>query len=256
MSDEQNKKPQTTRDRLAQISHHFLSDDEVINKEGSERQKTQPINSEPTNLTMSLKIKSVPIKSNDYLLELVTEALPEILGSSYELVSDDLPFDGKHILALNAKKQPFVISCDHHDGGRALLSGLTVLEGLLENRAMTERLYPNVFNSHDQSQIRIEDTQLIILSPNPPPGGPYLTHALNCLSFYTFHALQIDDRIGLFIEPGFTRTDNTAQHQDPILDNIAHASRGGETMLYEEETAFFEEAEEKAEGQPLAVPGQ
>jgi len=27
-------------------------------------------------------------------------------------------------------------------------------------------------------------------------------------------------------------------------------------MLYEEETAFFEEAEEKAEGQPLAVPGQ
>jgi hypothetical protein len=108
-----------------------------------------------------------------------------------------------------------------------------------------------VFNSHDQSQIRIEDTHLIMLSPNPPPGGPYLTHALNCLSFYTFHALQIDDRIGLFIEPCFTRTDNTVQHQDPISDYIAHASRGDKTMLSQEETAFFEKSEghEKAEGQ-------
>ena len=251
MSDEQNIKPQTTRDRLAQISHHFLSDEEVINTEGSECQKTQPINSEPTNNTMNLNIKSVTIKSNDDLLELVTEALPEILGSSYELVSDDLPFDGKHILALNTEKQPFVIACDHHDGGRALLSGLTVLEGLLENRAMTERLYPDAFNSHDQSQFRIEDTHLIVLSPNPPPGGPYLTHALSSLSFYTFHALQIDDRAGLFIEPCFTRTDDTAQHQDPISDNIVHDSRVGETMLSQDETTYFEKAEghEKAEGQ-------
>jgi len=55
--------------------------------------------------------------------------------------------------------------------------------------------------------------------------------------------LQIDDRTGLFIEPCFTRTDNTAQHQDPISDNIAHASQGDETMLSQEETAFFEKAE-------------
>ena len=188
---------------------------------------------------MSLKIKSVPIKSNDDLLELVTEALPEILGSSYELVSDDLPFDGNHILALNAKKQPFVISCDNYGGGRALLSGLSVLEGLLENRAMTERLYPNVFNSHDQSQIRIEDTHLIVLSPNPPPGGAYLAHAFSCLSIYTFHALQIDDRTGLFIEPCFTRINNTVQTREPILDKITNGD--GKTVLSQEETAFFQD---------------
>ena len=43
MSAGQNKKPQTTRDRLAQISHHFLSDEEVINKEGSEQAPTSDV---------------------------------------------------------------------------------------------------------------------------------------------------------------------------------------------------------------------
>jgi hypothetical protein len=205
-----------------------------------DRQKTQPINPAPTNDAKSLNIKSVAITSDDNLLELVTDALPNLLGHSYELVSDDLPFDGNHILALDAKKQSFVISFDNHDGGRALQYGLSLLEGMSENREMIQRLYPTVFNSHDQSPFRIEDTHLIVLSPNPPPGGAYLTHVLSCPSFYTFHALQIDDKIGLLIEPCFTHKDSTVQHRDPISDKIAHAFRGGKTVLSQEETAFFQ----------------
>jgi hypothetical protein len=205
-----------------------------------DRQKTQPINPAPTNDAKGLIIKSVAITSDDDLLELVTDALPNLLGNSYELVSDDLPFDGNHILALDAKKQSFVISCDNHDGGRALQYGLSMLEGMSENREIIKRLYPTVFNSHGQSQFRIEDTHLIVLSPNPPPGGAYLTHALSCLSFYTFHALQIDDRIGLFIEPCFTHKDSTVRHRNPISDKIAHDFRGGKTVLSQEETAFFQ----------------
>jgi hypothetical protein len=205
-----------------------------------DQHNTQHINPASTNMKMSLNIKSVTITSDDELLALVTDALPEILGSSYELVSDDLPFDGNHILALNAKKQPFVISCDKHDGERALLSGLSVLEGLSEHRAIFRRLYPDVFNSQDQSQSPIEDPHLIVLSPNPPPGGAYLSGALGYLSFYTFHALQVDNRTGLFIEPCFTRTGNTKQLRDSISDKIAHAFRGGKKSLSEEETAYFQ----------------
>ena len=189
---------------------------------------------------MSPNIKSIPITSDDNLLELVTDALPNILGSSYELVSDDLPFDGNHILALNAKKQPCVISCDKHDGESALLSGLSVLEGLSEHRAIFQRLYPGVFNSHDQPQFRIEDTHLIVLSPNPRPAGAYLSHTLSHLTCYTFRALQIDDRTGLLIEPCSTHIDKTEQLQEPISDNIVHAFRGGKTVLSQKETAFFQ----------------
>ena len=223
--------PEIISDEIAEWQQNGLRDD---------RQTTQPVNPAITNVTTSLKIKSIPVTSDDNLLKLVTDALPNILGSSYELVSDDLPFDGNHILALNSKKQPCVISCDKHDGERAMLSGLSVLDGLSEHRAIFRRLYPNVFNSHDQSQLRIEDTHLIVLSPNPPPAGAYLGHALSHLSFYTFRVLQIDDRTGLFIEPCSTHINNAEQHRNPISDNIAHAFRGGKTVLSQEETGFFQ----------------
>lgn len=205
-----------------------------------DRQTTQPINPATTNVTTSLNIKSIPVTSDYDLLELITDALPNILGSSYELVSDDLPFDGSHILALDGKRQPCVVSCDKHDGERALQSGLSVLDGLSEHRAIFRRLYPNVFNHHNQSQLCIEDTHLIVLSPRPPPAASYLSHALSQLSFYTFRALQIDDRTGLLIEPCSSHMDNTEQLQDPITDKISHAFRGGETVLSKEETTYFQ----------------
>jgi len=194
----------------------------------------------PAAAAISLDIKSRQVTSNDDLLELVTNTLPSILGSSYEVVSDDLPFDGTHILALNAKKQACVISFDNNSGERALLTGLSVLEGLSEHRAIFRRLYPNVFNHQNQSKLRIEDIHLIVLSPNPPPVGAYLSHTLSQLSFYTFRALQVDDRTGLLIEPSFTAIDSTALHRDAVLDKTAHAFRGGKTALSQEETAFFQ----------------
>ena len=135
---------------------------------------------------MSLNIKPISITSDEVLLEHVLDALPNILGKSCKVVTDDLPFDGNLILALNAKQQLFVVSCDHSDAGRALLSGLSAIEGMMENRAILYRLYPNVFNNNN-SLYPVEDTNLVVLAPKPPPGGAYLQHAFRFLSVYTYH---------------------------------------------------------------------
>ena len=196
---------------------------------------------------MSLNIKSVVITSDDDLRELVTDALADILGDAYELVNDDMPLEGNHILALSANKQPHIIVFDKHDGVHAMLSGLSVLETLSKNsvtmqrmNALIQRLHPDAFNGNKQSQFRIENTHLIVLSPNPPPCGTYLSQALSHLSFYTFQAWQVEDKTGLLIEPCSTIVDTNGQQRDAISEKAANPFRGGQTVMSPDETTFFQ----------------
>ncbi len=151
---------------------------------------------------MSIHLRTLSLTSDEILKELVTDSLPHILGSEFEIISDNLPFEGNHILALNSDRQPTVISYDARDGGRALLSGLAVIEGLTDNRAMLYRLYPALFRGTQQngSIFRVEEMRLAVLSSRPPPGGAYLEHAFRSLTLYTFRLLEVDGKIGLLIE--------------------------------------------------------
>lgn len=226
----------------AEISEWQQNDAQVQNCNKIQAGKPALANEE-----MNLNLKSVTITSDDELLELVTDALPDILGDAYEIVNNELPFTGNHILVLDGKKQPFVISFDKHDGTHALMSGLSVLEGLSRNQAkmqrlqtMINRLHPDA-DSDSHFQFRIDRAHLIVLSPNPPAGGTYLGNSLNNLSFYTFHALQVDDRTGLLIEPCITRPDNGEQQQDTVTNSLANAFRGGKSALSREESVFFQD---------------
>jgi hypothetical protein len=151
---------------------------------------------------MSMHLRTVSLTSDEILKELVSDSLPQILGASFEIISDNLPFEGNHVLALNSERQPTVVSYDARDGGRALLSGLAVIDGLTDNRAMLYRLYPALFRGTQQngSIFRVEEMRLAVLSSKPPPGGAYLEHAFRSLSIYTFRILEIDGKIGLLIE--------------------------------------------------------
>lgn len=151
---------------------------------------------------MTIRLKTLPLTSDEILKELVRDSLPNLLGDKHELISDNLPFEGHHILALNADRKPVLVTYDSRDGGRALLSGLAAAERLSENRAMLYRLYPSLFRgSSDSSAIfRIEDLHLVILAPKPPPGGAYLYKSFRNLTTRSFRILEVDDKIGLLLE--------------------------------------------------------
>lgn len=189
---------------------------------------------------MSIHLRTVTLTSDEILKELVADSLTNVLGESHEVVSDSLPFDGHHILALNAERRPVLIAWDGRDGGRALLAGLAAIEGLSDNRAMLYRLYPALFRgSRDSSAIfRIEDMQLIVLAPKPPPGGSYLRQAFHNLTVYAFRILEVDGKIGLLIE-------NPRGDEAPAAANQAgapplrHAFRAGQMALSPEEDSYF-----------------
>lgn len=194
---------------------------------------------------MSVQLRTIPLTSDEILQELVTDSLPHILGASSEIISNNLPFEGNHLLCLDAGKHPTVVTYDSRDGGRALLAGLAVIEGLSDNRGMLYRLYPSLFTGNPQRNstiFRSEDLRLVILSAKAPPGVDYLAHAFPALTAYTFRILEVDGRIGLLIEP--LRRD-TAQSSVPgaSAPPPSHAEfRTGDTELSPEEERYFEDA--------------
>lgn len=152
---------------------------------------------------MGIQLKTIALTSDEILQELVTDTLPQILGESFELITNDLPFEGNHLLCLDADKHPAVVSYDGRDGGRALLAGLAVIEGLSDNRGMLYRLYPALFRGHPPGNgagFRSEDLRLIVLAPLALPGMAYLKHAFPALTARTFRILEVDGNIGLLIE--------------------------------------------------------
>jgi hypothetical protein len=189
---------------------------------------------------MSMHLRTLPLTSDEILKELVAGSLPNIFGESFEVISDNLPFEGNHILALDSARRPTIISYDTRDGGRALLSGLAVIEGLTDNRAMLYRLYPALFRGNQQagSIFRVEEMRLVVLASNPPPGGAYLAHAFRSLTVYTFRILEIDGKIGLLIEsprPGEPGAVNPLSH----TPTARPAFRPGGATLSPEEESFF-----------------
>lgn len=187
---------------------------------------------------MSIHLKTVTLTSDEILRELVTDSLSNLLGEGHEVISEKLPFDGHHILALNAERQPVLIAWDNRDGGRALLAGLAAIEGLGDNRAMLYRLYPALFRGNrDSSAIfRVEDMQLIVLAPKSPPGGSYLRQAFRNLSVHTFRILEVDGKIGLLIE---TPRDDTGGTQTQARHPVKASFRAGQMTMTPEEDGYF-----------------
>ncbi len=188
---------------------------------------------------MSIHLKTVSLTSDEILKELVTDSLPNILGESHEVISDNLPFEGHHILALNAERRPVMIAYDSRDGGRALLAGLAAIEGLSDNRAMLYRLYPALFRGNRESSaiFRVEDMQLVVLAPKAPPGGAYLRHAFHNLAAFTFRILEVDGKIGLLIET--SRGDDAVNTHLQARTPVRAAFRTGHMALSPEEDAYF-----------------
>lgn len=188
---------------------------------------------------MSMHLKTVSLTSDEILQELVTGSLSNILGESYEVISDNLPFDGHHFLALNAERRPVMIAYDSRDGGRALLAGLAAIEGLSDNRAMLYRLYPALFRGKRENSaiFRVEDMQLIVLAPKAPPGGAYLRHAFHNLAVFTFRILEVDGKIGLLIEA--PRGEDAAYVNAHAGTPVRAAFRAGHMALSPEEENIF-----------------
>lgn len=193
---------------------------------------------------MSLQLRSVQLTPDDILKELIMDVLPSVLDGPHEVIASSLPFEGSHILALDAGRGPTVVSYDGRDGGRALLAGLGAIEGLADNRALLYRLYPGLFGGSlgGGAVFRIEAVHLITLAPTPPPGGVYLERALPLLSAYTFRILEIRGDVGLLLEACPCRRETTAVTGG--LSAIAPASpfRTGGTALSAEEERYFREA--------------
>lgn len=194
---------------------------------------------------MSPQLRPVSLTADEILEELVTDSLPNILGSPHEVIASSLPFEGNHILALDAAQRPTLVSYDGRDGGRALLTGLGVLEGLTENRAIFCRLYPGLFTKGggDGPMFRIEDVRLITLSPTPPPGGVHLQQALPSLYPHTFRLLEVDGEIGLLLEAPLPRAQMAGTSGETAPPAPKAPFRTGTTALSAEEERYFAEEE-------------
>ncbi|MGE0370500.1 MAG: hypothetical protein AB7Q01_01285 [Gammaproteobacteria bacterium] len=158
---------------------------------------------------MGIQLKSIALTSDQILRELISDSLPHILGAGCTVVSNDLPFDGNHLLCLDADRRPVLVTFDARDGGRALLAALAAIEGLSDNRGMLYRLYPALFQRdppHRGAVFRSEDLRLVVLSPQAPPAAAYLAHAFPALSAQTFRILEVDGDIGVLIEPALRGT--------------------------------------------------
>lgn len=192
---------------------------------------------------MSIQPRAVPLTSGEILKELVIDSLPHLLGESCELITHNLPFEGNPLVALDAEQRPAVITFDHRDGGRALLTGLTAVEGLTANRAMLYRLYPALFrgNRHNSAIFRIEDIRLIVLAPTPPPGGTYLEQTFRSLTVCTFRILEVGGEIGLLIEPPQRPGDHTGPAGEYPGMPAQPVFRAGRVTLSAEEEHYFQE---------------
>jgi len=192
---------------------------------------------------MNIHITNTSSISNDILQELVFQSLDRVIGSPHTIITGDLPYPGQHILALDQDKQPTLVSYDLHDSGRALLSGLSAMDGLVHNRSWLYRLYPALFSDqlNQNAALRIGDIKLAILSPEPIPGNLYIAMTLPNISMYTFQTLHADNNIGLLIEP--LHEDTKPEKIKDTLEDIAFPQfREGVQQLDEEEEAFFKAA--------------
>jgi len=188
-----------------------------------------------------MQIHSTTLDSNEDLHELVIQSMDQILGATYEVISAKLPFEGNHILVLDEENKPIVISYDNDDGGKALLSGIGVLEKLIINKELLYHLYPRLAEimSSNDDVLSIEDILLIILAPRPIPGAHYLTKLLPNVSVYTHHTLKINDEIGLLIESANPEIDDLFSIN--LSANYQPEFRTGRTNLNKEEEVFFQE---------------
>ena len=73
---------------------------------------------------MGMRLKSLALTSGQILRELIMDALPQVLGEDSSVISADLPFEGGHLLCLDANRYPALVTFDARDGSRALLAGL------------------------------------------------------------------------------------------------------------------------------------
>ncbi len=188
-------------------------------------------------MTRHMHIRQIPLSSNQVLFELVYESLDQFLGKPHTVVSNDLPYEGNHILALDATGKPALLCCDSRDGGRALMNGLNVMEGLSGNRAWFYRLYPALFkeNGNNRGGFQMENIRLMILAPTPPPGGAYLKRICPSLTYFLVRALEVNGEIGLFLE-----SQKEGELGDTALDTTTiNPFREATPALSEEEEAFL-----------------
>lgn len=192
---------------------------------------------------MRPQLKPVTLTPSDILNELIVDSLGNVLGVNHEVIASSLPFDGNHILAVDAGRRPILVSYDGRDGGRALLAGLGVIEGLMQNRALLYRLYPALFTRSDGSGaiFAMEDVRLVILAPAPPPGAAYLRRTLPGLRVHTFRTLEINGEIGLLVEPSPPGAATPAPDADAPTETPETVFRSGRPVLSDEEEDYFRE---------------
>jgi hypothetical protein len=193
---------------------------------------------------MSSQLRPLSLTADEILDKLVRDSLPNILGSPHKVIASNLPFEGNHILTLDAAQRPALVSYDGRDGGRALLTGLGVLEGLTENQAiLCRRLYPGLFtkSGSDGPMFGIEDVRLITLSPTPPPGGAHLQRALPSLYPYTFRLLEVDGEIALLLEAPLPWAETAGTRGETAPAAPRATFRTGATALSAEEERYFAE---------------
>jgi len=192
---------------------------------------------------MSVQLRTIALTSDEILQELITDSLPHLLGNSCEVIAQDLPFEGRHLLCLDERGHPAVVAYDGRDAGRALLAGLAVIDALCDNRGLLYRLYPMLFRAAPHqagAAFRSEDLRLVVLAPRPLPGLAYLKRAFPALTACTFRILEVDGNVGLLIEaaPPEMGSPSTAADAPPPSAPFRSGAPEGAALTAQEERYF------------------
>lgn len=144
---------------------------------------------------MTASIKAAQLH-RDQLPTLLCETLESLLGLNCRVLDASPPWADSAIFALDGNERPVLVQYHAEDSGRALLAGFATLDKLEQELHWLARSYSEFSTGRP---LILPD--LVIVSPTPPPGAIRLCGENPWLKCFTFRALQINEEVGLLLEP-------------------------------------------------------
>ena len=199
-------RPADSLERLARISHHFLSKPEADPDAGPSDQSTQR---EAAAGPSGLLVEEARIASPDAVRNLVTACLAHYRGLS-KILDWGLPCEGAPMLALDNENRPLLVVVGADDAQRALLAGLSAFDEVERSRPWLERLYPELSAAAVDRSLR-----LLMVVRELPPGATYLATRCRSIAFWTFRVLRMNGKTGVMID----------MHEAPSTDTVDKPKR-------------------------------
>ena len=183
---------------------------------------------------MTIDIRTTNIPDNEVLRTLIVNSLPSIMEDC-NIIDANVPLPGNPILASNLYNQAYFIFFDLHNAQQTLMSGLSAMEQIKQQRRLISRLY---------SQLdALEHSTLVIMTSAEIQVDYSYFQKDGSILFYTFRGLNINDERAVLIQPCLFNDDADEKNNKKNGKKIEHnfMEMLETSLLSDDENEFFSE---------------